>query len=116
MQHIVQMLRSLPRDLDVCSDEPSALAALSDSDLVRGVALAIAQPKLTHTSSFILHAPLELFARAALLPLVPPRQRSAGRLRIARIAAEYAGGDEIPPTFLDFPTADYAIAALLGAL
>jgi hypothetical protein len=116
MQHIVQMLRSLPRDFDVCSDEPSALAVLSDSDLVRGVALAIAQPKLTRTSSFILHAPLELFARAALLPLAPPRQRSAGRLRIAKIAAEYAEGDELPPPFVDFPSVDYAMGALLEAL
>ncbi len=95
MQSLSLALRALPPDLDHDGPEPSFLIGLSDHDLIRAVAVAIERPKADRFSSFLLHAPLELLARASLLPMVAPRNRSAARLRIARIAACYAGGEEL---------------------
>ena len=43
--------------------------------LIRTVAEAISRPKVQINSSFLLHAPLELLARAWHLPRVPPDRR-----------------------------------------
>lgn len=89
--------------------------ALSDAELLHATAHAIAQPKRARASSFTLHAPLELLARAALLPLVPPETRTLARLRLAAIATEYAEGEEIAPPTRAFPNTTAALAALVAA-
>lgn len=45
-------------------------------------------------ASFVLHAPLELLARAALLPSVAPSSRGAARARIATLAEQYERSGE----------------------
>ena len=63
-----------------------------------------------------MHAPLELLARAALLPSAPHEVRTTARMRIANIAAVYAPGDEIDPPGRSFSTTEEATAALITAL
>jgi hypothetical protein len=113
MQLIVRLLRSLPTD---ATSLPAEIEALSDAQLVQATAAAIARPKASRANSFILHAPLELLARAALLPLTPPAQRAAVRLRIAAIVAEYAEGEEVAAPRGDFADCASALRALTGAL
>jgi hypothetical protein len=113
MQQIVNALRSLPTE---ATSLPPAIEALSDAHLVQATAAAIARPKASRASSFILHAPMELLARAALLPLTPTAQRPAVRLRIASIAAEYAEGEEIATPQRAFADCASALGALTGAL
>lgn len=95
MQSLPHALRALPPELDSTGPEPSFLADVSDHALVQAVAIAIERPKADRFSSFLLHAPLELLARASLLPMVAPQHRSAARLRIAQIAGCYAEGEEL---------------------
>src|ERR1700677_3011064 len=103
MNDPVALLRGLPMEVfeaprpnDAWTDCP--LAGASDAVLIQAVAAAIATPKAQINSSFLLHAPLELLARAWLLPQVPPYKRADAR-RIAEIAARYAvEGPEIEST------------------
>lgn len=81
------------------------LTELSDSALVAAVGERVGTPLIGEPNSFILHAPLELMARAALLPLVAPATRQAVRRRIAEIGRSHAAcgspaplpDDEIAP-------------------
>jgi hypothetical protein len=93
------------------------LAAASDTVLIQAVAASIAPPKAQINSSFLLHAPLELLARAWLLPHVPPYGREDARRRIAEIAVRYAAeGPEIESKTKSYPTADAALSELSMAL
>jgi hypothetical protein len=95
MQQISRVLRELPTDLSA-SQETAAIAGLSDTQLVQSVGHAISRPKTNGGNSYSLHAPMELLARAALLPMVPLDARGEARMRIAGIAGLYAAqGDEI---------------------
>lgn len=116
MEQLTQTLRSLPEDIGSQDHEPVWLRSLSDAELVRGVAQAIARPKRARFDSFTIHAPLELLARAELLPRVSPAARGAVRLRIAAIAAEYAEGEEIETPDADFPDTAAAFEGLTSAL
>jgi hypothetical protein len=76
----------------------SQMARASDRALIEAVAGAITPPKVRAESSFVLHAPLELLARARLLAHAPPSARPGARRRIAEIAARYAReGPETEP-------------------
>lgn len=68
---------------------------VSDAQLVDGVAAILAVPRFDPPDSFVLHAPLELLARAALLPHVSPGLRDAARVQIVSIAARFQ--DAGPP-------------------
>jgi hypothetical protein len=116
MQQLIEALRSLPEDVATLDSEPPALRGLSDAELVRAVASAIARPKRARSDSFTIHAPLELLARAALLTRVPPARRLAVRLRIAAIATEYAKGEEIAAPAIDFASVAAAVDRLKSAL
>ncbi|MFZ5618055.1 MAG: hypothetical protein ACOZAA_12135, partial [Pseudomonadota bacterium] len=108
MQQETALLRDLPLSV---TDAPagdewarSPLSALSDAALIEAVAVAIARPKRAADSSFLTHAPLELAARAALLPMTAPEARDKARRRIAAIAARYAReGDEIEDALREYP-------------
>ncbi len=120
MQEAAERLRALPLTAAHASEAGdiwgrSPLSALSDAELVAAAAAAITPPKQEADSSFLTHAPLELLARAALLPVVEPKAREAARRRIAAIAAEYArAGDEIDaPSLTAFANDADALAALL---
>jgi predicted nuclease with RNAse H fold len=85
-------LGSLPTN-NIFYDEAWSARALIDLDdraLIDVVIVAITSPKAAATTSFVLHAPLELSARAALLPMVASPMRSLARQRIAEIAVQYA--------------------------
>ncbi|MHC4264250.1 MAG: hypothetical protein ACYSWX_17150, partial [Planctomycetota bacterium] len=59
---------------------------LSDLERIRQVSSVVARPRVGQPNSFVLHAPLELTARASLLALARPGMRAAIRDRIASIA------------------------------
>jgi len=81
------------------------LTDASDAQLVAAAGRGLSTPKEAPADSFVLHAPLELLARAALLPRVSPRGRDAARERIAELATGYAGaGDPV-----DAPVRDGAL-------
>ncbi len=61
----------------------------TDAELVAGVGAVVSRPRAEAANSFVLHAPLELAARTALLPHVAPAQRDEARARIAAVATEY---------------------------
>lgn len=122
MQDPATLLRGLPPTV---LDEPRpgdawdlcALSQASDRALVDAVAAAITPPKLAASSSFVLHAPMELIARARLLSLAPPEARAAGRRRIAEIAARYArSGPEIEPATRSYADEAAALSALAAAI
>lgn len=97
--------------------ESSALARSSDRQLVEAVVATITPPKESVSSSFILHAPLELLARTALLQHIPPTAKPAARRRIAEIAARYAqAADEVATPARTFADKAAAFSALRGAL
>lgn len=62
----------------------------TDTDLVAAAAAVIDVPKAAPPDSFVLHAPLELLARALLLERVPADARPQARARIEWLADKYA--------------------------
>src|SRR5262245_23130653 len=91
---------------------------LSDAELVADVAEHVRHPREEPADSFVLHAPLELAARTALLPRVPEHARDAARERIVEIATQYeAFGPAIAdPEPRDPGTPTEAAAALARAI
>ncbi len=86
----------------------AGLEQWSDHRLVGGVADIVGHPRAGVEDSFVLHAPLELSARARLLPLVEARSRHRARLRIAGIAARYRTYDPIDTASIDDVVIDTA--------
>lgn len=112
---------TLPRPVDLTSIEPAAvsdaydrlgLQALSDEALVSSAAAVIDRPKAAAPDSFVLHAPLELMARAGLLGRVAPEARSSARHRLVWFAATYAAAGDPAP---DPPRAAFADASVAGS-
>ncbi len=60
-----------------------------DEDLFEHVAAVVAVPRVAAADSFVLHAPLELLARSALLALIDPAALPEARERILEIATQY---------------------------
>jgi hypothetical protein len=81
-----------------------------DADLVASVAAAVSVPKEAPADSFVLHAPLELLARATLLPLVDAAGRDAACDRLVDLKTNYeAKGDPVTPAMRsDLSLADAA--------
>jgi hypothetical protein len=83
--------------------KPSLSAA--DVDVIVESAAVIDVPKAAPPDSFVLHAPLELLARALLLEQLPTDVRPAARDRIRALAEAYVAAGapvaELPetPTF-----------------
>jgi hypothetical protein len=94
------------------------LSGLSDARLIGAVADVLAVPRRDAADSFVLHAPLELAARAALLPWVDPARRDRARLRLVALAAEYdAFGPPPPPAAaVEFDAPTTAATRLTHAL
>lgn len=98
--------------------ERRELDAISDANLCQQAAAIISNPPVKGGSSFTLHAPLELMARAGLLPLVEPRQRSLARLQLVASAAQFETGTTpaAPPAKITpFPDPQSAKSEFLGA-
>ena len=77
-----------PDDLDA-GYARLGLADLSDEQCFELAAAAVAVPSRDGANSFILHAPLELLARRALLAHVPPARRDPIRRRMLWVATTY---------------------------
>lgn len=94
------------------------LSGLSDARLIGTVADVVATPRRDPADSFVLHAPLELAARAALLPWVDPPRRDRARLRLVALAAEYDafGPPPSPPAFVEFDALPTAASRLSDAI
>ncbi|MCU1427851.1 MAG: hypothetical protein JWL83_1851 [Actinomycetia bacterium] len=94
------------------------VATWSRQRLVAAATRTIAVPRRAAADSFVLHAPLELLARAALLRFVAPAAEDAGRRRLVWLAASYdaAGApvDELAPGAP--PTLEAAAATLVAAI
>lgn len=70
---------------------PTAVSArLTDDELLDRAAGRVAVPKHEPGDSFVLHAPLELLARRALLSVAHHGDRDGIRARVDSVAAEYA--------------------------
>src|SRR5689334_20398382 len=97
----------------------TALTA-ADSHLIAECAAVIDAPKAAPPNSFVLHAPLELLARALLLERVPDGARPAARDRIGALAAAYAAAgpaaapDDVP-SMPDASTIDDVVLSLAAA-
>lgn len=103
-----------------CPGLPAHPSAPSDALLCDQVAARVARPKQAPADSFVLHAPLELLARMALLPLVRPDARDAARERLVALGAQYAAaGDEVaeprPRAYDDERRAASALVAAIAA-
>jgi hypothetical protein len=94
------------------------VAAWSDAELVAAAGSVLAHPKDAPADSFVLHAPLELMARAALLGRVRPEGRERARQRIVELAAAYqAAGDPVDrPTPVSFDSVTAAASRLTAVL
>jgi hypothetical protein len=95
-----------------------ALLERSDAELIAEVGNRLAVPRADPADSFVLHAPLELAARAALLPFVRPSSRGLSRLRLLTLAAgfEAHGRPVDPPAPLTTRSVEATAARLATAI
>jgi hypothetical protein len=91
---------------------------MSDTRLTQQISQILRTPRAGPATSFVLHAPLELAARSALLALVEPASRELARLRLASLGVEYeAAGEAVtPPIERDHPSLRAAARALVAAI
>ena len=80
---------SLPTSSPSESYTRAGLDQLTDVELVAHTAATLRVPRENPADSFVLHAPLELVARAALLPRVRPDRRAAARVRIHEVGEQF---------------------------
>ncbi len=95
--HTRQMEDTMPTDRSL-ERLMNHVDALSDRDLVTHAMDVLTSPPVAEADSFVLHAPLELMARAELLPSVVPSQRNEARQRIVEIASDWASRNPHEPT------------------
>ena len=89
----------------------------SDANLLRTVSQRVQLPREEPADSFILHAPLELLARAALLPWVPSSGRELARLRFVALLTQFEAAAAATIGPIPEPTEPAAAAgALVEAL
>jgi len=89
-----------------------------DGRFLQWAASRLAAPREASADSFVLHASLELLARAVLLELVPDELHERARLRIAGLVDRYeAAGDPVgTPARIAPPDPDRAVGDLVAAL
>lgn len=90
----------------------------SDRRLIEAVASVVAVPRRGPADSFVLHAPLEVLARAVLLGHVPPDGREAARRRLAEVAERYEAADDPvdPPSPIAPPSVEWAARRLVETI
>jgi hypothetical protein len=89
-----------------------------DGRLLHWAGEIVGIPKEDPADSFVLHAPLELMARATLLPLAPSSHREAARERLVWLVASYeeAGPAVKPPAAASPKSVEDAVSSLLSAV
>ncbi len=89
----------------------------TDVDVAESVASSLAMPRSEAPDSFVLHAPLELLARAAVLPHVSPDHRADAHARMRSIAPRFdAFAEPAPIADVDFDDVQAAASALRRAV
>jgi hypothetical protein len=90
----------------------------SDARLVADIGDILAVPREDPADSFVLHAPLELVARAALLPFVAPDHRDRARDQITAIASEFQefGPPVAEPSADGYDSVEIAAGRLTAAI
>ena len=90
----------------------------TDTRLLAWATEIIGVPKERPANSFVLHAPLELMARGALLPRLPSGDRDHARARIVWMVVSYleAGASVSLPGSLSPPSISGAVSSLLKAI
>jgi hypothetical protein len=122
MKTTTQLLSKLPIEIFDHPEtgdewERSSLASLPDEQLLEAAIGVITPPKIARPSSFVLHAPLELLARVALLPYVASDAYPQARRQIAAVAVRYAhAGPVIDDPEVTHSSTDTALSALVGSL
>jgi hypothetical protein len=98
--------------------QPATATTPSDLRLVEGVADVLATPREDPADSFVLHAPLELVARSALLPFVAPEQRTTARDQIVAIGTDFEafGPAVAPPAADEHDSLAAGVARLVAAV
>ncbi len=86
--------------------------------VITEVGARLAIPRHAPANSFVLHAPLELLARAGLYPLVAPEARGDALDQIRALGDKYdAAGDPVePPAAVAIDSVDDAVRHLIDAL
>ncbi len=95
------------------------LQLLDDARLVEEAARHLAEPRAGSADSFVLHAPLELMARASLLRMVDPAGRDLARRRIADLVAEHEAYEPLVRTPIprqEWPDRADAVSWLVAAI
>ena len=97
---------------------PTTPATPSDAALLEEVAALLTPPRREPADSFVLHAPLELIARSALLPYVRPSARGDARRRVVELGDGYrtASPPAAEPRAQSFDDPAAAAAALVRAI
>lgn len=90
------------------------MLVMTDADLIAECAAIVDVPKAAPPNSFVLHAPLELLARAILLERVPADARDAARARMRWVADTYAAAG--PPASTPPPADDIDMTAVTLSL
>jgi hypothetical protein len=100
------------------SQPTTATGSASDLRLVEGVADVLATPREDPADSFVLHAPLELVARTALLPFVAPEQRATARDQIVAVGTDFEafGPPVAPPVADEHDSLAAGVAHLVAAI
>src|SRR5262245_31863295 len=100
------------------TDPFTATRDASDNRLVAAVADVIATPREDPADSFVLHSPLELVARAALLPFVAPEHRATARDQIIAIGTDFEafGPPVAPPAADEMDSLAAGVARLVDAV
>jgi hypothetical protein len=90
----------------------------SDAQLLAATSDTLSTPRADIADSFILHAPLELTARASLLPFVRPDARAGARARLVELAEgfEAFGPPVATPVARDFGDVATGARAFVDAL
>lgn len=88
-RHATRALRGIDADDVVDEYHRRGLDRLSDAALVDAAAGVIDGRLVDPPDSFLLHAPLELLARASLLQHCSPMVREAARQRLVQVAARF---------------------------
>ncbi len=104
--------------MDFSENQYDEQLSWSDSRLLEWATEIVGVPKEGPADSFVLHAPLELMARAALLPNVAAGKRDQARARIVWLALKYkaTGPSVSPPAPVSPPSAEGAVDSLLKAI
>ena len=122
MKTATHLLNELPLEIfdhPETSDawERSPLASLPDKALIAAAIAVITPPKIAQPSSFVLHAPLELLARVALLPYLAAEAYPQARRQLAAVAVRYThAGPSIDDPKITHTSTDTALSVLIGSL